>query len=224
VEQAFDEHGIVTSWDDMEKMWHHRFYNELRVAPEEHPVLPTVVSLNPRAIRERIAQTSYVGGGCGSEQMWHADSVLHTRARNCDQLGHGKDLAPHLLQRVMSRARGVRAGLGRLCQQGAARQVLQPCGGNCPWNSSAGCNPQLWRGVDAAVNELPLLFERNTTIPMMKGQNFLDHQPGVLIQVPGDERALKDSYVLSVPQLTVTFDIDVNGSLGPYSCIVLYSL
>ena len=35
------EHGIVTSWMDMEKVWHHTFYNELRIAPEEHPVLFT---------------------------------------------------------------------------------------------------------------------------------------------------------------------------------------
>ncbi|KAK2103642.1 hypothetical protein P7K49_017498 [Saguinus oedipus] len=31
------EHGIVTNWDDMETIWHHTFYNELHVAPEEHP-------------------------------------------------------------------------------------------------------------------------------------------------------------------------------------------
>lgn len=39
------EHGIVTNWDDMEKILHHTFYNELRVAPEEHPVLTVSFSL-----------------------------------------------------------------------------------------------------------------------------------------------------------------------------------
>ena len=50
------EHGIVTNWDDMEKIWHHTFNNELRISPDESPHLHSEAPLNPKSNREKLVQ------------------------------------------------------------------------------------------------------------------------------------------------------------------------
>lgn len=43
----------------MERILWHVFYNELRVAPEEHPVVLTEPPLNPKSNRERLAKIMF---------------------------------------------------------------------------------------------------------------------------------------------------------------------
>ncbi|CAD8090613.1 unnamed protein product [Paramecium sonneborni] len=53
------DHGIITRWDDMEKIWHHAYYNELRVSPQDHPVLMSEPPLNPASNREKMMEIMF---------------------------------------------------------------------------------------------------------------------------------------------------------------------
>lgn len=53
------EEGQIKNWDDIEKIWHHTFYTELKVQPEEHNVMLTEVPLNNKFSKERTAHMMF---------------------------------------------------------------------------------------------------------------------------------------------------------------------
>ena len=53
------EHGIVRNWDDMETVWYHTFYNELRQDPKDQAVLLTEAPMNPMRNREKMMEIMF---------------------------------------------------------------------------------------------------------------------------------------------------------------------
>uniref|UniRef100_A0A2I2Y6D0 Actin gamma 1 n=1 Tax=Gorilla gorilla gorilla TaxID=9595 RepID=A0A2I2Y6D0_GORGO len=115
------EHGIVTNWDDMEKIWHHIFHSELRVAPEQHPVLLTkkmtqimFETFNMPAMYMAIQAllSLYASGRTTGIMMDSGDEVTHTvpfyggyalpHAILCLDLA-GRDLTDYLMKILTER-------------------------------------------------------------------------------------------------------------------------
>ena len=53
------EHGIITNFDLMEKIWEHTFTRELKVPQEERNILTSDSPLSPKINRERITQIMF---------------------------------------------------------------------------------------------------------------------------------------------------------------------
>ena len=85
--------GIVTNWNDMEKILHHTFYNELRVAPEEYPVLLTEVPLKLEANRECMTQIRFETVDVPAMYL-AAWTVLHVSGRTTDIVMDSDDGVP----------------------------------------------------------------------------------------------------------------------------------
>ncbi|XP_053415747.1 actin [Nycticebus coucang] len=48
--------ATITDWDNIEKIWHHSFYQVLHIAPEQHPLMVTEPPLNATSNREKATE------------------------------------------------------------------------------------------------------------------------------------------------------------------------
>jgi actin beta/gamma 1 len=53
------QRGVITNWDDMQTVWHFMFYNELRIAPEEHAIFLTEPPLQSKQDREKMTEVMF---------------------------------------------------------------------------------------------------------------------------------------------------------------------
>ena len=58
------EHGVVTDWEDMTRIWHYTFFDMLRVEPSEQPVHLTEAPRNPKDNRAQMMQIFFEEFSC----------------------------------------------------------------------------------------------------------------------------------------------------------------
>ncbi|KAJ7971440.1 actin [Quillaja saponaria] len=146
--RPIDDLGFNERWDDMKRIWHHGFYNQLNVVPEEHPILLTEPGLNPKVNREKtteimfetfktpamsVARSSvlslYASGRTTGIVMESGDSV------SCTTPIYEGFALPHAIQRLKLAGRDIdsffmkcltEAGLGSdICDRETLRKVKE---------------------------------------------------------------------------------------------------
>lgn len=48
-----------SKWEDLKSIWHHIFYNEIHITPDEHPIMMTEAPLNKKKHREKITEIMF---------------------------------------------------------------------------------------------------------------------------------------------------------------------
>lgn len=71
------EHGIVTNWDDMEKVWHYLFHHKLRLSTANHPIVVSEVPLNPIGNREKMTQILFERFQVPGRMLYFLSNHIH---------------------------------------------------------------------------------------------------------------------------------------------------
>ncbi|KAG8229238.1 hypothetical protein J437_LFUL007924 [Ladona fulva] len=82
------EHGVVTNWEEMEKVWDYMFNVELRIQPKEHPLLISEAPLNPKQNRVKLAQVCYSIHNAISRMDFAGRDLTKHLARLLGESGH----------------------------------------------------------------------------------------------------------------------------------------
>ena len=53
------ERGKIKNWKGMEKIWNHTFHNQLKISPNEHPLLLTEIALNDKTNKEKMIEIMF---------------------------------------------------------------------------------------------------------------------------------------------------------------------
>lgn len=72
--------GNITNWDDMESLWHYIYYDEFKVAPDEHPLILADSALKQQ--KEKIAYIMFETFNVPSMYLcMHAQLALYASGR-----------------------------------------------------------------------------------------------------------------------------------------------
>lgn len=123
------KNGIISNWDDMEKIWHYTF-ELLRVDPAEHPVLLSEAPMNPLENRQRTVEIMFECFGVPFSYMaMQAVLALHAAGRTTgvvfdsgDGISHSVPVfdgypLPHAAQRFPLAGTDVTMHLKKLLQE-----------------------------------------------------------------------------------------------------------
>eukprot|EP01054_Gregarina_sp_Poly1_P004850 Gregarina_sp_Poly_1__4849@NODE_2581_length_1949_cov_337_827843_g1621_i1_p1_GENE_NODE_2581_length_1949_cov_337_827843_g1621_i1NODE_2581_length_1949_cov_337_827843_g1621_i1_p1_ORF_typecomplete_len395_score43_61Actin/PF00022_19/5_2e122MreB_Mbl/PF06723_13/0_0067BcrAD_BadFG/PF01869_20/98BcrAD_BadFG/PF01869_20/4_2_NODE_2581_length_1949_cov_337_827843_g1621_i1651249 len=90
--------GGITNWDELEALWRHIFFAELQINPENHPILLTEASLNPKSNREKMVQIIFEQFSSPSTYVCNQAALsLYASGRNVGTVIQSGDGVSHIV-------------------------------------------------------------------------------------------------------------------------------